>query len=313
MPPSPRPGVTVVCATYRRPQAVARLLDALAQQVLDTAFEVVVVDDGSGPEVVTVLREQVAASSLDVRLVELPRNAGAATARNSGWAAARADVVAFTDDDCRPSPGWLAAGSAALADGVGVVVGRVLPCPEQQHLDGPWSRSLHVEDCRYFQTANAFYRKADLDRVGGFDVRLARGGEDTDLGLRVVAAAGPAVFAPEALVHHDVRVLGPWRLAREGATRWVDLPLVLRKHPDLRGQLAHRRVFWKASHPPTLIALLGLGVAPWAPLLAPAFLLPWLVARRRTSWRLLPGTLLVDAAEVVACVRGSVKHRSVLL
>lgn len=308
----PAPAVSVVCATFRRPEAAARLLAALEEQEPGTPFEVVLVDDGSGPEVVEQLRVLVGRSPLDIRLLALGTNGGAAAARNAGWLAAGAPVVAFTDDDCQPSPGWLRAGLAALQAGAGVVVGRVRPRPDQAHLMGLWSRSLTVEDSRFFQTANAFYRRADLERVGGFDPRLARGGEDTDLGLRVSHLAGPPAFVPDALVHHDVRVLGPWRLARESATRWVDLPLVLKKHPELRLSLLHRRVFWKPSHPPTLAALLGLGLAAWWPA-ALLLLAPWLLDRRRSPWRQLPGLFLVDAAEVVACVRGSIRHRSVLL
>lgn len=308
----PHPAVSVVCATYRRPEAVARLLAALADQDLGRPFEVVLVDDGSGPESVAALEGVVRGARVDVRLLVQERNGGAASARNAGWRAARADVVAFTDDDCQPSPGWLRAGLAALAPGTGVVVGRVLPDPEQTPPPGSWSRSLVVEDTRWFQTANAFYRTADLARVGGFDRRLARGGEDTDLGLRVLREVGPAVFAAEALVLHDVRVLSPWRLARESATRWVDLPLVLKKHPALRATAVHRRVFWKPSHPATLAAVAGLALAPWQPA-ALLLAVGWPLARRGTPVRRLPATFLVDAAEVLACVRGSVKHRSVLL
>lgn len=308
----PVPVVTVVCATYRRPEAVARLLESLERQNLGLPFEVVLVDDGSGGDTVEALRALVAASPLEVRLLSQEHNRGAATARNAGWRAARANLVAFTDDDCQPTPGWLRSGLAVLTPGVGVVVGRVGPHPDQAHLHGPWSRSLVVEDSRYFHTANAFYRRADLERADGFDGRLARGGEDTDLGMRVVALVGPASFAPEAVVHHDVRVGTAWRLAREGASRWVDLPLVVKKHPVLRSTVLHHRVFWKRTHPATITALAGLALAAWQP---PALLLvlPWLLARRRTSWRLLPGTFLIDVAEVVACVRGSVKHGSVLL
>jgi GT2 family glycosyltransferase len=301
-----------VCATYRRPDAVARLLTALAAQDLERPFEVVLVDDGSGPDDVSRLREVVASSPLAVTLLLQERNAGAAAARNRGWAAAAAPVVAFTDDDCQPDPSWLREGLAALEPGIGAVVGRVRPNPDQADNARGWSRSLVVEDARYFQTANAFYRRADLERVGGFDPRLARGGEDTDLGLRVVEQVGPVRFAPEALVLHDVRPASPWQLARESATRWVDLPLVLKKHPQLRRLVMHRRLFWKPSHPPTILAVLGILVAPWQPwaLLLTAF---WVGARRRVSPRRLPGTFLIDVAEVVACLRGSLKHRVVVL
>lgn len=314
------PAVSVVCATYRRPAAVGRLLDALAAQELEASFEVVLSDDGSGPEVRAELERLAAASPLPVRLTSAARNQGAATARNAGWRLAHAPVVAFTDDDCQPVPGWLRHGVAALP-ARGVVVGAVRPNPAQADHLGVWSRSLTVSDARYFQTANAFYRRQDLEAVGGFDTRLARGGEDTDLGLRVLELGGTAVFCPDALVMHDVRRERPSSFVREAATRWVDLALVAKKHPQLRAELLYHRWFWKRSHPPTLAALVGLAsgaASPWFLLLV----LPWLRERgyrhpsvrpRAQRLRWLPWTFLVDAAEVLGCVRGSLRHRSVLL
>lgn len=313
------PVVSVVCATYRRPQALARLLAALEQQDLGVPFEVVVSDDGSGD--LTQTRAVIEASDLDIRLLDHAVNRGPAAARNDGWRQARAEIVAFTDDDCQPTPGWLRAGLAGMAAGDVVVVGRVDPDPGQAGNRGPFSRSLTVHDVRFMQTANAFYRRADLDAVGGFDETFRCGGEDTDLGMRVLALGRRSDFAPDALVFHDVRPGTARQLARESATRWTDLPLVVRRHPQLRETAAYRTWFLKRTHPATLLALGGLLAAP----LQPAALVltgPWLVDRgwrhpprapRRSRLRVLPGTFLVDAAEVVGCIRGSIRHRSLLL
>jgi GT2 family glycosyltransferase len=310
----------VVCATYRRPQAVVRLLAALDKQDLDVPFEVVLSDDGSGSDAVKTLRAAVAGCAVPVRLLEHAANRGAASARNDAVQAARAPILAFTDDDCQPSAQWLSAGLEALTP-ESVVVGRVQPDPAQEDRTGPFSRSLRVDDARFFQTANVFYRRMDVLAVGGFDPALVHGGEDTDLGLRISELGRKVRFAPEALVLHDVRPGRARDLARESLHRWVDLPLVVKKHPHLRQTLAHRRVFWKPSHPPTLLALIGLCLTP---LLLPPLLLvlPWLRFRTHVQrpatvgqgrYAVLAGTFLVDAAEVLACVHGSIRHRSLLL
>ena len=313
-----RPAVSVVCATYRRPEALERMLAALAKQDTDEPFEVIVSDDGSGDLQQT--REVIAASPLDIRLLEHPVNRGPAAARNAGWRAARAGVLAFTDDDCQPTTGWLRVGLESVRRGGVLVVGRVVPDPAQREREGPWSRSLSVGDARFMQTANTFYAKADVEAVGGFDEVFRNGGEDTDLGLRVLALGRDAVFEPDALVLHDVHVSTPRQLARSSATRWTDLPLVLRRHPQMRA-LTHRRLFWKRSHPATVLALAGLATLPASPAAA-LLLAPWLVNRgllhpprtpRRSRLQTLPGTFLVDSAEVIGCVRGSIRHRSLLL
>ena len=97
------------------------------------------------------------------------------------------------------------------------------------------------------------------------------------------------------------------------ARRWTDLPLVLRRHPEMRAATYHG-LFWKRTHPPVLLALAGLVLAPLRPIAA-LLLVPWLLQRHRSGSpvRTLPGTFLVDVAEVVGCVRGSIRHRSLLL
>ena len=311
------PVVSVVCATYRRPEALERLLAALAKQDLEEPFEVIVSDDGSGDLERT--RAAVAASPLDVRLLEHPTNRGPAAARNDAWRVARADWIAFTDDDCQPTPGWLRAGLAEVRKGGVIVVGKVDPNPGQKDHEGPWSRSLTIRDARFMQTANTFYAKADLAAVGGFDEVFRNGGEDTDLGLRVIEQLGrQPVFVPEAYTLHDVHPGTARQLARSSATRWTDLPLILRRHPQMRRAAVHHRVFWKRTHPATLLALAGLAAAPVQPLAA-ALVAPWLADRGwrhpvpGSRMRTLPGTFLVDVAEVVGCVRGSIRHRSLLL
>ncbi|HEV2994191.1 MAG TPA: glycosyltransferase family 2 protein, partial [Acidimicrobiia bacterium] len=202
-----------------------------------------------------------------------------------------------------------------------MVSGRTTPPPGQLALaTRPFSRVLCVEDVAFFETCNAFYRRSDLESVGGFDERFGFGGEDTDLGLRMVRTGVTPVFAPDALVHHDVHP-GTLVDALHDAARFVDLPLVVREHPEIRTSLVHRRLFWKRTHPPAIAAAVGLLVsARWPVTLV--LVVPWLHHRLRVTPACpgpgrrvvaLPGTLLVDLCEVGVMVRGSIRHRTVLL
>lgn len=313
------PTVSVVVATYQRSRLLPRLLAALEAQQDAPPFEVVVVDNGSTDDTPRQLAALAETSPLELRRFRLDRNRGPAPARNLGVAQARGEFLAFTDDDCVPTPGWLAGGVAALQDGATVAVGRTGPPDHQPR--GPFSRQLVVEDTRFFQTANVFYRRAQVDQVGGFDPAFRNAaGEDTDLGLRVLEHVGGATaFVSDAVVHHDVTT-SDWRTAVRTAARWADLPLVFHRHPDAR-YLLHRRVFWKATHPETVLALVALAVAcRWRP--AAIGLLPWVdlrlrrrpvSARRRERLATLPGVLLVDATEVVSMLRGAVRHRVLVL
>ncbi|WP_432984432.1 glycosyltransferase family 2 protein [Dactylosporangium sp. CA-233914] len=90
-----KPEVSVVIPTRNRPELVVRAVrSALAQTLRD--IEVVVVIDGPDPATVEALN---AIGDERVRPVELPTSGGAPNARNRGVDNARADWVAFLDDD----------------------------------------------------------------------------------------------------------------------------------------------------------------------------------------------------------------------
>lgn len=110
---------SVVVPTFRRPTLLRECLAALCDQTLaPEQYEIVVVDDGCD----AATRHEVAAAALfrtqpAIRyLTGVVSRRGPAAARNVGWRAARGEIIAFTDDDCRPRPGWLSAGLAAFDD-----------------------------------------------------------------------------------------------------------------------------------------------------------------------------------------------------
>ena len=318
------PAVSVVVSTHGRAALLPKLVAGLTAQRLDPSrFEVVIVDDGSPDGTAAILEGLAPAVPFSLRVLRHARNRGAAAGRNTGWRAARAPVVAFTDDDCVPAPGWLEAGIRAIdASPDGFVVGRTEPDPAEVHwLDRPFSRSLRVDGPRFHETCNVFYRRRDLELAGGFDTAFSTG-EDTDLGLRVIAAGRRAVWEPEALVRHRVRPPDFRAHVRE-AGRWHDLALVTRRHPAHRAELTHHRLFWKRTHPPTIVALAGIATAAATRSWRPLALTGWWVAHRlvveppcpgpRRRFAALPGTFAVDAVEVATMVRGSIRHRTVLL
>ena len=323
---APIPEVTVVCSTYRRAALLPRLAGALAEQSLPSErFEVVIVDNGSPDHTSEVLHRIAEDAPYRLQVVRHERNRGAAGGRNTGWRHATAPVVAFTDDDCVPTRGWLEEGLRALErSGPGTIaVGPTRPDPaEVGLLLRPFSRSMSVAEPRFFETCNIFYRREDLEEAGGFDERFGIGGEDTDLALRLLDAGRTAVWVPDALVHHAVRP-SSFRANLREAGRWIDLPLVLRRHPERREELLHRRWFWKRTHPPVLVALAAIPLAAARRSPTPLALALWWLWYRltvepacpgpRRRVLALPGTFLLDAVEVATMVRGSVRHRTLLL
>lgn len=99
----PAPTTSVVVVTKDRPRELARLLASLVAQTV-RPDEVLVVDNGSGPEVAAAAAAFEA--SLPLRLVVEPEP-GIPAARNRGIHEARGDLVLFTDDDCEADPRWV--------------------------------------------------------------------------------------------------------------------------------------------------------------------------------------------------------------
>lgn len=286
----PVPPIAVVVPTRGRPERLARLLAAL-----EGPAELVVVVDGPDPATDAVLH----ATRATVLRHAAPR--GPAAARNTGWRAARAPLIAFLDDDCVPTPGWLEALAAPREE---VVVGRVTP---EALLRGPLSRSLTVEAALpWFPSANVRYPRALLERLGGFDERFPfPAGEDTDLGWRALEVGATVAFASEALVLHAVHEPTLPQALRH-ALRWASAVRTVRRHPGLRAHL-HRRVFWKPTHERLLLALAGVALAPRTRGRSLAVALPYAALRRP------PVLTAVDLAELLAMLRGSASARTLLL
>src|SRR5213078_1928552 len=135
---------------------------------------------------------------------------GPAAARNVGWRRARAPVVAFTDDDCVPDPGWLAAGVGVLERdaGVAAVTGRVVvPLPDKPT---DYERDAAGLEGAEFVTANCFCRRDVLAALGGFDERFsAAWREDSDLHFGLLNVDGKVLKVPDAVIVHPVRP-APW-------------------------------------------------------------------------------------------------------
>ncbi|MEU8650882.1 glycosyltransferase [Streptomyces sp. NPDC048737] len=225
------PFTTVVIATRERADRLAHALDSmLAQDHPD--FEIVVVDNAP---VTDTTRDLVGRKYAErVRYVTEPVP-GLAVAHNTGLAAARGDVVAFTDDDVVADPRWLTQLTAPFAadPGLGCATGLILPArlrtPAQVLLeshggfakgftprtydpvDPPADEPLFPFTAgRFGSGANMAFRTGVLRAVGGFDPAtgagtLARGGDDLYGFVRVLAQGHRLHYTPQALVWHHHR------------------------------------------------------------------------------------------------------------
>jgi glycosyltransferase involved in cell wall biosynthesis len=220
---TPEPLVSVIVPTRDRAAALDACLGALAEQRLaDAAFEVVVVDDGGGVGVDDVVARHATSLAVDVHR---QAQAGPAAARNAGARQARGRMLAFTDDDCLPAPGWLSALVAALVRTPdALVAGKTVNALERN----PYAEAsqlllafLYAEGLRTsgqlpFATSNNIaVERERFAALGGFDEGFSRAaGEDRDLCDRWRSAGGRVVYEPAARVRH-AHQLGAGRFVRQ--------------------------------------------------------------------------------------------------
>jgi GT2 family glycosyltransferase len=280
-----------------------------------------VVDNASTDRTLAVVGEADAAQDAHIRAIHLPQPMGPAVARNRGWRPASGELVVFTDDDVVATAGWLAAIAAAHdRDPDALIQGRTEPDPREVQRLAAFSRSqLATGPGPWFQTCNIAYPRALLERLGGFDETFwDAAGEDTDLGWRAIEAGTRAIYEPNALNWHAVHEPGVLQLIRS-TQKWRLAVRNLARHPQLRASLYHR-IFWKPSHERLLLSIAGLAVASKGRRgLALAALVPYLALHRTQhgsyagTVAALPAHVALDAAEVLAMVRGSVEAGTLVL
>lgn len=275
-PPAPLALSLVVC-TRNRGARLPETLRALAAVRSAHAWELVLVDNGSTDETPRILRDFAAVAPVPVTLVH-ERRAGLANARNAGVAAARAPILAFTDDDCYPEPDFVDRWLDVFTDRrVGYGAGRILlhdpaDAPVTIRTD-PAPRRIrprsHVR-AGLVQGANMAFRREVLETAGGFDPALGPGApfncEDVDIAARASALGFEGGYFPGPVVrHHHRRRPGPelerllhsydhgrgayWAslLLRPGSRRYAlrDLAVsaVRKPWPALRRELAGMREY----------------------------------------------------------------------
>ena len=235
------PDVSVVVPVRNAADTIAACVDSLlALAYPSDRFEVLVVDNASTDRTPAILERY----ADRVRLLHEPKP-GPSHARNAGVRRARADVIAFTDADCRVDPSWLTEIVPAVGnEGVGMAGGPILATRPCNYVER-FGESIHdheraITTCvpPYVITANCAAKKSTLQAIGGFDPAFLRS-QDADLAFRVWGAGHQLVFAGGAIVYHrNERTLRG--LMREGFQHGLWTVPLFRRHRSLPG--AGRRI-----------------------------------------------------------------------
>lgn len=185
--------IAAVIPTFNYGRFLARAIES-AQRQTRPPDEILVVDDGSTDDTDDVLRS----FGDSIRVLRTPR-VGVSLARNRGWRAVDADLIALLDADDNWRPTKLARQLEVFAEYPDVIAvgcgNRILDANGRELMVRfyPNPSSDRAERLRQIATRKAWVgssnsgvlvRRAVLEQVGGFDERLAAA-EDWDLWLRL--------------------------------------------------------------------------------------------------------------------------------
>lgn len=220
-----RPVLTIAICTANRTSDLERCVDSLQHDLREPVrtCEILIVDNTVDGTAAATARRLAERTPVPLHYVVEPRR-GVSAARNRAVGEARADVIAFIDDDVLVRRGWLAAICATVEEtDCAVIGGRVLPLFDHEPpvwFVGEELVTVSVLDLggerrpvspHKFLGCNFALRRHWYDRTGGFREDLGRvgvsqgAGEETDLALRIAAAGGIGVYCPDAVVGHRIR------------------------------------------------------------------------------------------------------------
>lgn len=318
------PFVSVIVPTHARKTLLLRLLTSLRRQDYPSQrYEIIVVhnwtDDGTEEAVAKAISEAAHPRILYHRRYQYR---GPTASRQIGADRAQGDILAFVDDDCEAMPHWLTAGAAAMTPGVGLVQGQTLPRPDQPRRY--FEKTVCVTGPTFwFETCNIFYLRQAFQQVGGFSEEFRHeyyGGEDTDLGLKVMQAGWERRFSATALLHHEVFAQSLWAWHRDVMFLRI-WPLLVKKWPAMRKQL-FCGYFLSAPSAGFVVALLGVLAAVTYHWVGLILIVPYFIAKLFDNGRFrnpivalariivgLPRAMLI----FLVLVYGSIKYRSLVL
>ena len=228
-----KPDVTIVVCTCNRAAMLPQAVKSLLQLQTDDRFsyEALIIDDGSTDDTAQVAAQLKAENpTAPLRYIYKP-GGGVADARNFGVRHAAGDWVGFMDDDQIADPLWLAElMQASQEKNVACLGGSIkLLLPETNTLAlGRKARRIlgeyviqtsrgRLDGTNLPSTGNTLIRKCIFTEIGGFDLQMREGGEDTEFFARLKKQGYGIRYVPQSFVWHVI----PQARLTPAFLRWV--------------------------------------------------------------------------------------------
>jgi glycosyltransferase involved in cell wall biosynthesis len=202
--------VSILLTVRNVEQYIDKCLTSILQQTF-TDFEVILVDDLSNDKTKDIIEKF---TDKRIRYFRNKELLGLSQSRNECVKQARGDFVFFTDGDCVVSPNWLQEGIKYLKTAGYVGVEGKTYYISKEYKPTRSDDVVENKTGELFMTCNIAYKKAIIERIGGFDKRFTYH-EDRDLALRALKQ-GRIFFNPKMVVYHQKKTLTPIQFLKKG-------------------------------------------------------------------------------------------------
>ena len=285
--------ISIIIPTFNGASRIENCLDALLNQTTESDAEILVIDDGSTDNTAIVVTRY-----SNVRLIT-QQNAGPAAARNRGAEEARGTIILFTDDDCVPTPEWVAALTEPFKDRT-VVGTKGVYRTRQRSLAARFVQIEYEDKYRlmsdlpqidFIDTYSAGFRRDRFLEMDGYDTSFPVAcAEDVELSYRMSARGWTMKFVPTAIVYHT-HPDTLWRYLNKKYKFAFWRVLAVRKNPNKAMKDSHTPQLMKLQllfAPTLLLAILSdLVLRPKVPV-SLVVCTAFLISTLPFAWRALP-------------------------
>lgn len=218
--------ISAVVPTYNSEKIIKECLDSIIAQT-HPFDEIIIVDNASTDRT----REMI--NNYPFRKILLEKNMERCVSRNTGWRAAKNELVAIIENDSVYDKHWVEKALACIERGADAVVDRRAVYKPETFISKMNDEFFKVRllKNRYTPYSAWVFKKRILEELGGYDEGQV-GFEDMELGRRLIKKGYKIAYQPEALSYHAGE---PATLKQELKRSWwfgIRAHKYYKKYPD---------------------------------------------------------------------------------
>lgn len=184
-----KPIVSIIVPCYNQAEFLSESLDSVRQQRFES-WECIIVNDGSTDTTEAVAKDWVQKDKR-FKLISIP-NGGLANARNTGIKESTGAYILPLDADDKLAPNYIRLAMEAFAEDSKL---KVVYCNAEKFgaVQGPWKlQEFSIKKMAYINMifCSAFFKKADWEKVGGYNINMKYGWEDWEFWIALLKNGG---------------------------------------------------------------------------------------------------------------------------